>query len=225
MNAQVAVVLGASGLIGSHLVNRLCKDDAFAKIIIITRRNFSHRSTKVINKVVDFNNRTDIINAFEKADVVFCAIGTTQKKAGGDKVVYRKVDFDIPVNVAKVAFDKGVEQYVLVSSVGASSASGNFYLNLKGQVEEAISSIGFKSVYLLRPSILLGRRKETRPGESVGKVVMSTVSKLLVGSMSKYRPISADDVAGAMVRAGKERKPGSHFLYYKEMIGKDGRVG
>ena len=119
MNAQVAVVLGASGLIGNHLVNQLSRDDAFAKVIIITRRAFNHRSTKVINKVVDFNNRTELNNAFERADVVFCAIGTTQKKAGGDKAVYRKVDFDIPVNVAKVACDKGVQQYVLVSAIGA----------------------------------------------------------------------------------------------------------
>ena len=220
MNAQVAVVLGASGLIGNHLVNHLCRDDAFAKIIIITRRSFNHRSTKVINKVVDFNSKLEISNSFETADVVFCAIGTTQKKAGGDKAVYRKVDFDIPVNVAKVALVKGVQQYVLVSAIGASSKSGNFYLKLKGEVEEAISAIGFKSVYLLRPSILLGKRNESRLGETVGKVLMGAVSKLLIGSMSKYRPVSADDVAGAMVKAGKERKPGNHIFYYNEMVEK-----
>jgi uncharacterized protein YbjT (DUF2867 family) len=218
MNGQVAVVLGASGLIGNLLVNRLTKDDAYAKIIIITRRPFNHRSTKVINKVVDFNNRAEISNAFETADVVFCAIGTTQKKAGGDKAVYRKVDFDIPVNVAKVAIEKGTQQYVLVSAMGASAKSRNFYLRLKGQVEEAISTIGFNSVYLLRPSILLGRRKESRLAESIGKVAMQTISKLMVGGMRKYRPISANQVAGAMVTAGKERKPGVHYLYYDHMV-------
>lgn len=218
MQGQTAVVLGATGLIGSQLMLELLSGSIFTKIIVLTRRPFEHQHARLINKIINFDNIRQIQNSFEKADVIFCAIGTTQKKVKGDEAAYRKIDYDIPVNTAKIAHEKGVEHYILVSAAGANAKASNFYLRLKGEVEKAISSTGFKSVYLLRPSILLGRRNESRMGESIGKFVMNSVSFLLAGSLRKYRPIQSSYVARAMAAAAIEKKEGVNVLHYDEIM-------
>lgn len=217
MQAQIAVVLGATGLIGSQLISQLLSGNTFTKIIVLTRRPFEHQHTKLINKVINFDNKAEIQNSFERADVIFCAIGTTQKQVSNNEAAYRKIDYDIPVNTAKIAHEKGAEQYILVSAAGANAKASNFYLRLKGEVEEAISSTGFESVYLLRPSVLLGRRNEPRMGESLAKFIMNMVSFSLAGSLRKYRPIHSSDVAQAMVAAANEKKKGVHVLHYDEI--------
>lgn len=217
MQGQTAVVLGATGLIGSRLIPQLLSGNTFTKIIVLTRRPFEHQHVRLINKIINFNNIAEIQNSFEKADVIFCAIGTTQKQVDNDEAAYRKIDYDIPVNTAKIAHEKGVEQYILVSAAGANAKASNFYLRLKGEVEEAISSTGFKSVYLLRPSVLLGRRNEPRMGEGIAKFVMNLVSFLFAGSLRKYRPIQSSDVAQAMATAADEKKEGVYVLHYDEM--------
>lgn len=218
MQGQTAVVLGATGLIGSQLIQQLLLENTFTQIIVLTRRPFEQHNIKLVNKVINFNNIREIQNSFEHADVIFCAIGTTQKRVKGDETAYRKIDYDIPVNTAKIAYEKGVKQFILVSSAGANVKASNFYLRLKGEVEEAISSTGFKSVYLLRPSLLLGRRNELRSAESISKSVMSIVSFLLIGSLRKYRPIHSLNVAQAMATAANEKKEGVYVLHYDEMM-------
>src|SRR5438105_7904479 len=213
-----AVVVGGTGLVGSHLVEELLQDNNFEKVIVLTRRVFGFHHPKLTNIVVDFDNISGLENSFEKADVIFCTVGTTQKKVQGDEKAYRKVDYDIPVNMAKIGLKKGVNVYILVSSVGADAKAGNFYLRLKGEVEEAISSMSFLSVYILRPSMLLGKRKEFRLGESIGKAVIRSASFLFFGPIRKYHPVKAKEVANAMVSASRERKPGVNFLYYDEMM-------
>lgn len=221
MQGQTAVVLGATGLIGSQLIPQLLSGNTFTKIIVLTRRPIEQQHARLINKVINFANTGEIQNSWEKADVIFCAIGTTQKKVKGDEATYRKIDYDIPVNTARIAREKGAEQYILVSAAGANAKASNFYLRLKGEVEEAISATGFKSVYLLRPSVLLGRRNEPRMGESIAKFVMNSVSVLLAGALRKYRPIHSSNVAKAMVAAAIEKKEGVHVLHYDEMLGLD----
>jgi uncharacterized protein YbjT (DUF2867 family) len=120
---------------------------------------------------VDFNDAESFRLALEGSDVVFCAIGTTQKKVKGDKEAYRKVDYNITVNAAKFCKLNSCETFVLVSSVGANSKSKNFYLKLKGEVEDAVKSVGLKSVHIMRPSVLLGDRKEFRLGEKISKSI------------------------------------------------------
>jgi uncharacterized protein YbjT (DUF2867 family) len=145
---------------------------------------------------------------------VFVAVGTTQKKVKGDKAAYRKVDFDIPVNAAKFCAETGCKSFLLVSSVGADSKSGNFYLKLKGEVEDKVQSLSIPSVSIFRPSMLLGNRQESRPAESIAQVLSKGLSLLFPG---KYKPVPAQDVAKSMVAAGKQQKPGVSIYHYEEM--------
>ena len=150
--------------------------------------------------------------------VVFSAVGTTQKKVKGDKNAYRKVDFDIPVNAAKAAAKFGVYSFSLVSSVGANAANNNnFYLKLKGIVEEAVSKESIPQLHIMRPSMLLGDRKEKRIGESIAAVLMPVFSIFLFGKWAKYKAIKAEDVAKAMLQASKSPVKGIHIYEYEEI--------
>ena len=149
--------------------------------------------------------------AIEGSDVVFCTVGTTNKKVKGDKEAYRKVDYDIPVKAARFCKMRGCETFVLVSAVGANSKSSNFYLKLKGEVEDAVKGTGLRSIHIMRPSMLLGDRKEFRLGEKIAKVLMKATSFLWPG---KYKPVHAADVAKAMIVAARENKEG--FFVYEE---------
>ncbi len=214
---MIAVIIGGTGLVGNHLVQALAHDDVFEKVIVITRRALATHP-KIENKVVNFEKADELRQSFDTADVIFSTVGTTQKKVLGDESAYRRVDYDIPVNIAKIGLEKGVGQYILVSVVGADRNAGNFYLRLKGEVEDAISSMGYRSVYILRPSMLLGRRNEFRLGETIGKAVMRSASVLFFGQMRKYYPVKAKQVAVAMIAAAKDKVPGVHLLFYDEII-------
>jgi uncharacterized protein YbjT (DUF2867 family) len=217
MNGQTAVIVGATGLIGSLLLQKLLKDDAFSKVIALTRKLSEIPHPKLENIVVDFNQMDTIRNSFDRADVIFCAVGTTQKKVKGDQDAYRKVDFDIPLNIGKIGLEKGVKQFIFVSSIGANSHSNNFYLRLKGEVENAVSELGYHCLYIIRPSMLLGRRSEFRLGETIGQAVMRSASVMFFGPMKKYYPVKAHDVAEAMLQAAKEKKPGINVIQYEEL--------
>jgi uncharacterized protein YbjT (DUF2867 family) len=208
---MTATQIGATGLIGGYLLEELLKDDYFDTVRILIRRPLELTHPKLEKKLVDFTDAESFRLALEGSDVVFCAIGTTQKKVKGDKVAYRKVDYDIPVNAARFCKMIGCEKFVLVSSVGANSKSKNFYLKLKGEVEEALKAVGLKSVHIMRPSMLLGDRKEFRLGEKIGSPVMKAISFLLP---SKYKPIHGRDVAKAMLALGRNGKEGSDYYEF-----------
>lgn len=218
MNGQTAVIVGATGLVGSILLQKLLNDDAFSKVIALTRKLSEIPHKKLVNKVVDFNNEEELRNSFDTADVIFCALGTTQKKVNGDEAAYRKIDFDIPLKIARIGKEKGVKQFVLVTSIGANLNSNSFYLRLKGEIEKAISELGYESLYIIRPSMLLGKRSEFRLGENIGQAVMRSASFLFFGQMKKYYPVKAKDVAEAMIMASKEKKPGINVIEYEEMM-------
>ncbi len=218
MSGKKAIVLGASGQIGHLLVEQLLRDDYFELLRIILRRPFDIKSPKIEEKIVDFETESEFRNALDKADVIFCCIGTTMKKVKGNKDLYRKIDFDIPVNSAKWGYENGLRQFAIVSAVGADPGSGNFYLHLKGEVEKSISEIPFESIHIMRPSFLLGKRKERRPSESIGKLLLQPLAFIFAGSWKKYRPIQASIVAQAMIAAVKKSLPGKHIYHYAEMI-------
>lgn len=209
MNGKTASVIGVTGLTGGYLYDLLKQDKDFGSIRLLVRRPMQRDDPRTEIKLVDFNDAESLMLAMDGSDVVFCAVGTTNKKVKGDKVAYRKVDFDIPVKVARYCKMINCETFVLVSAVGANSKSSNFYLKLKGETENAIKDAGLKSVHIMRPSFLLGNRKESRSGESIGKVVMKAFSFLLP---SKFKPVHAHDVAKAMIAAAKENKRG-FFVY------------
>ena len=208
------LILGGSGLIGSHLIEFLKEDVTSDKIFLLLRKPLNTNHPKIEERIINFFDTESFKNNVPAVDTIFCCIGTTQKQVKGDNVLYRQIDFDIPVNGAKYGIEKGATKYILVSAVGANSKSSNFYLKLKGEVEEAISALLFKSVHFIRPSILMGNRKEFRLGEKIGKVVMQLFSFLIP---SKYKPIQAGQVAKAMIAADKSEKVGRNVWENREM--------
>ncbi|RYM35657.1 NAD-dependent epimerase/dehydratase family protein [Brumimicrobium glaciale] len=218
---RTATLLGATGLIGGHILDFLKKDSAFDEVRIIVRRplKIDHPKVKVV--VIDFEDEAQFKSAMEGSDVVFCAIGTTQKKVKGDKKLYRTIDFDIPVNAAKHSIKYGCKQFLIVSSLGADSKKKGFYLKLKGEVEDALkekvhSPVGFDSLSIFRPSLLLGDRSESRIAEGIGQFFSKALKFLIPGN---YKPIEGKDVAKAMVEVAKLDKKGVEIYHYEEMEG------
>ncbi len=152
-----------------------------------------------------------------KGDSIFCCVGTTQKKVKNDKTAYRKVDYDIPVTAAQMAVKNGFKKYLLVSAIGANPNSANFYLQLKGSVEEDIRSLPFESIHIFRPSLLLGNRKEKRTGEKIAQFLLPLLSWAMVGPLRQYRPISGEKVAAAMMQAALSPAMGLHIYQYDQI--------
>jgi uncharacterized protein YbjT (DUF2867 family) len=211
---MTATLIGATGLIGGYLLDELLKSDHFDRVKILIRRPFHLSHPKLEKKLVDFSDQESYRLALEESDVIFCTIGTTQKKVKGDKSAYRKVDYDITVNAARLCKLTGCETFVFVSSVGANSKSNNFYLKLKGEIEEAVKDIGPPIVYAMRPSVLLGNRKEFRLGEKIGKYIMKIFSFLLP---ARYKPIQGKEVANSMLAASQKKEKGFFVCGYKEI--------
>lgn len=195
-----ATIIGATGLIGGHLLELLLNDPSFKTVRILIRRPLEISHPKLEKKLVDFSDLESFRLALEGTDVIFCTIGTTMKKMKGDKEAYRKIDYDIAVHAARLGKANGCERFVLISAVGANSKSSNFYLQLKGEIEEAVQASGIDAVYILRPSLLLGNRKEFRLSEKLASWLMPLFAFILP---AKYRPVKASEVAKAMITAVK----------------------
>ncbi|RYZ23748.1 MAG: hypothetical protein EOO16_03595 [Chitinophagaceae bacterium] len=208
-----ATLIGATGLIGGHLLRLLQADPYFGTVRVLTRRPLGLHAPRTEEKLVNFQDVESFRLGLEGSDLIFVAVGTTQKKVAGDEAAYRKVDFDIPVGAARWGKEAGARHLLLVSSVGANAASSNFYLRLKGETEKAIGESGMPDVSVFRPSMLLGERTENRPGERIGQVGARVLSGLMIGGMRRYRPIQAADVAAAMIRQSK--KSGSGFQVFE----------
>jgi uncharacterized protein YbjT (DUF2867 family) len=203
MNAAIS---GATGFIGNHLIELLKNDSVFDKIDVLSRKQLD--LPEKFNVLVN----SDIgAQKLENVDVAFCALGTTIKTAGSQEAFYY-VDHDLVLAFAKNAKEAGAKTFVLVSSVGATPKTSNFYLRVKGETERDLQDIGFESLIILRPSMLMGERKEFRFGELVGKGVMTVFNPLMIGGLSKYRGIHGKTVAKAMLKLGKENLPGVHVL-------------
>jgi uncharacterized protein YbjT (DUF2867 family) len=216
---STAILLGATGLIGGHILDALKSDVSFDTIKVIVRRPFKVDHPKVKVEVIDFEDANQFELAMQGGDVIFSAIGTTQKKVKGDKEKYRKIDFDITVNAAKFGSKGGCKQFLVVSSVGADSSKSGFYLKLKGEVEDALIDLsqkedGIESLSIFRPSLLLGERSETRIAESIGQFFSKALSFLFPKNM---KPIKGKTVAQAMVEEAKLNKKGVEVYYYQEM--------
>lgn len=235
---RTAIILGASGLVGSEVLSQLLADkDAseevaqspsnspvssgkepdpgFEKIKIFVRKPIAIKHPKLEQIIVDFDtigNYSDSI----KGDVIFCCLGTTIA-AAGSKEAFIKVDHTYPLEFAKVAKQNGVENFLLISSVGADKTASNFYLKVKGDIEFALEKLKFESLIIVRPSMLLGDRKESRFAESVGKVFMELFSFVFIGKLKKYKAIQASAVAKAMIRLSKMNIKGSAVFLSGEL--------
>ena len=209
-----AILIGASGLTGGLLLDQLLHDPVFSKIKLIARRPLGIQHVKLEEAIINFEDEISFSREISNADVLFCCVGTTQKKVRGDLAAYRKIDFDIPVNAARFCAQQHMRSFLLVSSVGANAASGNFYLRLKGETEAAVLSQSIPSIYIMRPSMLLGNHPETRWGEVIGQPLMRFLSLFFVGGLSKYKAIHAKDVARAMLTAAKQTITGKFICEY-----------
>jgi uncharacterized protein YbjT (DUF2867 family) len=214
MESRTALLIGASGLVGGFCLRALLADSVYAKVISLARRPLPLSHEKLLQQVVDFEN-VDALS-LPSIDDVFCAVGTTIRKAGSQQA-FRQVDFALPVAVATSALKSGARQFLLVSSVGADPRSGNFYLRTKGEVEQAVAALPFQAVHIFRPSFLMGPRAEFRLGEIVAIPVAKVLQNAMVGGLRKYRPIQAEDVARAMVAAAKAHRTGMQVYEYTEI--------
>lgn len=210
-----AIVAGASGLVGDRVLRRLLAGATYDRVVAFVRGpiNVTHR--KLEQRTVDYE-RMGRMSAFPRADDVFCCLGTTIKKAGSEEA-FHKVDVGYVARLAEVSVRAGANQFLLVSSVGASAQSGNFYLRCKGEAEDMVRTLPYKGVQIFRPSFLVGHRREERAGEAVASAAARLFSFAMIGPASRYRPIRADDVAKAMVAVAEESPPGIHVYESKAM--------
>lgn len=191
MDPRTALLVGATGLIGSFLLQRLLDSTRYSRVVVWARRDIGKVHPKLKVELVDFGRIED---RQVEAEDVFCCLGTTIKQAGSQQA-FRRVDHDYPVALARAAAKGGAKRLLVVSALGADSASRVFYNRVKGDMEAAVRAAGVSGTYIFRPSLLSGPRAEGRLGEKVGLVVGAILGRLL----GKYRPIHADLVAAAMV--------------------------
>lgn len=214
-DSRTALLVGASGLVGGHCLELLLDDEDYEKVVTLGRRDIGVNHIKLEQHLIDFDRLSEYADLFNAKDV-FCCLGTTIKKAGSEEA-FRRVDFGLPHELAKIASAKGAKQFLLVSSLGADASSRIFYNRVKGDLEEAISSIRFDGVGIFRPSLLLGHRTEFRFGERIAEKTSRLFSFLFVGRLAKYRPIHARMVAAAMVKIAKEQPNGVN-IYESDQI-------
>ncbi|MDA9596651.1 NAD(P)H-binding protein [Candidatus Pelagibacter sp.] len=198
---KTALVFGSSGLVGGHLLNQLIENDDYNKIKIFVRLEPENNDPKVEIIKTDFNN-LEIHNEDIKGDDCFFCIGTT-KQNSPDKNEYRRVELDVPKQIAQIAKSNLVNSFVFVSSGYADPKSSGDYLKFKGEVEEELKRLNFPNLGIMRPSFLLGNRKEKRIGEKIGIFVFKLLSPLFVGPLKKMKPIHSEIVAKAMIKISK----------------------
>ena len=209
MSTKTVLLLGATGLVGGHILKRLSEHEYCGRVVALTRSAIDDADaiSKLDARIIDFE-RPDDWRDQVAADQTFCALGTTIRKAGS-RDAFRRVDFEYPLTVARAALHGGCRHFLLVSAMGADPNSRAFYNRVKGQLEAAILGLGFDRVSIFRPSLLLGDRREFRPGEAVGQVLGRW---LRFAIPDRYRPIHARTVAAAMVRVAVEDPPGNRTL-------------
>lgn len=210
MNSRTAVVLGASGLVGGFCLRALVDDSDYTRVLTFGRRELpSLTRAKVSQRVADLRALT--ADDFRGAQDVFSALGTTIKKAGSQEA-FRQVDLELPLRAAQEALTAGAEQFVVVSSVGADPVSKNFYLRIKGELEQQLAKLPFRAVHILRPSLLIGDRNEFRLGEKIVSTIAPALDLLTLGPLRRYHSMRAEIAGKAMVGAAKSGKAGV-FIY------------
>ncbi len=195
--SKTAIILGATGLTGGILLEKLKKDERYRKIKVFTRSHLSKKHEKVEEFLIDLFELEKFENLFT-GDEVFCCIGTTKSKTP-DKGTYRKIDFGIPATAARLSRKNGIRTFVVMSSLGADEKSSIFYNKIKGEMEGAVLDRKIERTYILQPSIIGGEREESRPFEAISKKFMSMIDDLLIGKLKKYRVIDPDTIAEAMI--------------------------
>lgn len=194
---KTAILLGATGLTGSVLLQLLLTDERYSQVIVFTRSPLRLTHPKLKEIQCDLL-KLEAQQTHFKADEVFCCIGTTKAKTP-DKELYKAIDFGIPVSTAQLCKQNNIPAFLVVSAMGADASSSVFYNRVKGEMEAVVLSVGLPKTHILQPSLIGGDRKESRPGEYVGKQLMKAFNFLMVGSLKKYRTISPENIAETML--------------------------
>jgi uncharacterized protein YbjT (DUF2867 family) len=210
-----ALLIGASGLVGSQLLSQLCEDARFGKVIAFGRRALDRAHPKLEARVIDFA-APESWSSLVKGDVAFSSLGTTSSQAGSQEA-QKKVDYDYQFAFAQAAAKNGVPAYVLISAASANAGSRMFYSRIKGELDRDVQALGFERVRILRPSLLGGDRKQARTGEKIGSALLGAVNAL--GIARKYREINADVVARAMINAALDPEKGTRIFTLDEVFG------
>ncbi len=213
--ANKAIVVGASGLIGSELLKILLQQPHYDEVLILVRKSIAVNHPKLVQLIIDFDNLDKFADSIT-GDALFCCLGSTRKKTP-DINAYYKIDHDYPVKLAQIALNNNIPQYHLVSALGASSKGANFYTKLKGETEEDIKNIHLKTLHIYQPSLLTGNRKEYRFFERISISLMRIIDPLLLGKLKKYRSIPAATVASAMFKQSIHNQEGI-FIHPSDKI-------
>lgn len=219
-NNNTAIVFGASGLTGRFVTEHLISDTRYDEIKLFVRKELKIPSGKIKQVLFSADNLKEIEDQVT-GDHLYCCLGTTIKKAGS-KEVFFNIDHNLVEKIAKIAVANKVKSFVVISSIGANDRSRNFYLNTKGKMEESVKTFTFPNLSILRPSMLMGMRSETRAMENIGKLVGKIISPLMIGRLRKYRPIHASTVAKAMINLAN--KPKGCFVVESEELETLGRI-
>ena len=206
------VLLGASGLVGSNVLNELLAHDQVGQVTVLVRTSLQLTHPKLTQVRTDFTDLS-ALDSIGSVDALFCCIGTTRKKTP-DLVQYKAIDYGITMEVARRAKQLGCKQIHLISSVGANAKSSNFYLKIKGEIEEGIQTLGFETCLIYRPSMLIGARNESRPAEKIGQILTPVFDFFTFGG--NYHSIRATNLAQCMVRQVEISKPGKQILFYRD---------
>ena len=199
---KTALLFGSSGLVGGQVLNRLTNDVNYSKIKIFVRSEPEIQSNKLEIIKTDFNDLENFKDYIKGDDCFFC-IGTT-KQNSPNKNEYQKVELEIPKKIAQIARANSVNSFIFVSSIYANPNSSGDYVKFKGLVEEELKKLNFSNLGILRPSFLMGDRKENRVGEKIGILTFRLLSPLLIGPLKKMKPINSEKVAKAMIKIANE---------------------
>ncbi len=213
---KTALLLGATGLTGEQCLQALLASDRYQRVTVVVRRALNLTHPRLHTVLTDFKNIT-ALGAALQADDVFCCMGTTIAKAGS-REAFRRVDLEIPKQIAEQALAQGAQQFILCSSMGADAGSAIFYSRVKGELEQALSQMGFKAVHIFRPSILLGDRKEQRTGEAIGRFAAEKFSFLFAGPFKKYAGTPVTVLAKKMIEAAAQNASGIHLHENDEIL-------
>jgi len=222
MEGRTALVAGASGLVGAELLRLLLDGEDYQRVHAVSRRPLPFDHVRLANRIMPIEQVEERLTGLKCHDA-FCCIGSTRRKAGSDEEL-RRVDVELVLAFARAARACGAQRFVVLSAAGADASARAGYLRHKAAMEAALGTVGFTSLDVLRPGLLLGFRRELRPAELAGTLLMPLVNPLLSGPLRQWRAVPARDVAAAMVGAARSLRRGT-YVYAGEALAALARSG